>query len=1007
SGSAIKFDNVRIENGTVIYRSATGTDQRFEKLTATLTAPSLYGPYQANGNLTYQGIPATLEASLGNIEFDRPAVVSLRLGLAERGNLAFSGSFQRGPSVNLSGRIEAESGNLSTLVNTVIGGKVPLPALEQKLVVHGTLNATPATLALDDMLVTFGAARATGAVNAGLEGGPRVDVVLEVGRIDLDKIMGDIIAQAAAAPPVRNQPAAPGTGQAGAGRTAMLLPDDIALSLDLTVGAIDYRGRLIRQLRTNMVLDDGRLALNQLSAQLPGGTEASLLGGAANGDHGVRFQGSVEMVSTNLREFAEWLRVDLVNVPADRMRSLSLQSDVSLDSRELLLSQLDLRVDSSKITGGLVYRLSTRPSFGVTLTLDRLNLDAYMAAVQQRLAPVLPEPTPRADGASPQPPLAVLDSFDANMKLQVGQVTYRGQQIRDITIDASVQDGVATIRDVSVSDLAGGRAKLSGSLVAREDAPAGELLFDLSTRDPGRLFQLLNFQAPVEPARLGRLALKGKLSGTPASFEVDTALNIAGAAMTVTGSMGVAQFPPRLDLAAEGSHPDLAQLLSAFLGRNPKDGPPLGDVRLWLTAKSGDTDALAFNGRVEAAGGMATLEGDVNPFAPVPTFALNFEANSGNAVRLARVLAPNYRPVGDRDRPFVLTTRLSGNASAFDLADIVFKAGDIEMTGGGGVSRSGERPRVTAKLISNDIVIDPWLPDPALGAGPASPRAPIPVPMAGPQGWSREPLSLGGLRSIDLDLNIEAASIRHGNYVVDSATLAVLLQDGVLDLSTLEGGLFGGTFLAQGQIVVADLPTMRLTVRVKDADLRLAAASAGQPQQIRGLLDLELDAGSRGNTEATLISAMNGGGRFKVREGVAEGFDLQQVSDQLKELDSVAAFLGLAKAAFSGGETPFQQLEGTYKIGEGIVSTDDTTLVASAGTGKPTGTADLPKQQLDATAVFQLTEHPNAPPLTIEFTGPLAKPRTEFRTRDLEAFIAQRAVERGLMRLLPEGTTTT
>ncbi|KZD08315.1 AsmA family protein [Oceanibaculum pacificum] len=1000
-GSAIQFDNVRIENGTLIYRSPDAADQRIEKLTATITAPTLYGPYQANGTLAYQGNPATLEASLGSLEFDRPAPLSLRLGLAERGNLAFSGSLQRSPKLSVSGRVEAESGNLSTLLNTVFGGKTPIVALEQKLALQGTLSATPETLALDDMLLTFGAARGTGALNARLDGTPTVDLVLEVGRVDLDKIMGDIIAQRGAEPPARaqGQDQPQGRLQGTSSGLPSHLPEDINLSLDLTVEAIDYRGRLIRQLRTNFALEQGRLALNQLSAQLPGGSEASLLGAASNGPDGARFEGSVEMASTNLRDLAEWLRMDLSKVPAERLRSLSLQSDIAVDSRELRLSQIDLRVDSSKLTGGLTYLLQSRPSFGATLTLDRLNLDAYMAAVQQRLAPVVPEQLPRTDGAAPRPLLAVLDSFDANLKLQVGQMTYRGQQIRNITIDTSVLEGVATIRDISVADLAGARAKLSGSLAAREDAPAGELLFDLSTRAPGQFFQLLNIQAPVEPARLGTLAVKGKLAGTPTAFDVDSALSIAGAEMKVTGSMGVAQFPPRLDLVAEGSHPNLAQLLTAFAGRSPTDGPPLGDIRLWLTARSGETDAMAMNGRIEAAGGMLSLAGDVNPFAPVPTFAVQLEANNANAVRMLRVVAPNYRPRGDRDRPFMLNTRLSGNVSAFDLADIKLQMGDIEMAGAATVSRSGNRPKLTAKLTANDIVVDPWLSDP--DRAPKS-KMPVPVPVSGPQGWSREPLSLAGLRAMDVDLNVEASAVQLGEYRVDEALLALLLQDGVLDLSKLEGGLFGGTFMANGQLVANETPTMRLSLRVKDADLRQAAASADQPQHIRGLADFDLDVNSRGVSQAALVGALAGEGRFAVREGVAEGFDLASVSAQLKELDSAAAFLGLAKAAFGGGETPFQRLDGTYKIEKGMIRTEDATLVAAAGEGKVTGVIDLPKQLVDAQAVFTLTEHPKAPPFTVNFTGSLSEPQTNFSTRALEAFIAQRAIERGLMRLIPE-----
>ena len=160
--------------------------------------------------------------------------------------------------------------------------------------------------------------------------------------------------------------------------------------------------------------------------------------------------------------------------------------------------------------------------------------------------------------------------------------------------------------------------------------------------------------------------------------------------------------------------------------------------------------------------------------------------------------------------------------------------------------------------------------------------------------------------------------------------------------------------------------------------------------------------GGRGQSEAALVAALAGNGRFAVREGVAEGFDLQSISDRLESLNDAAAFLTLARAAFAGGETPFQRLDGSFTITDGLVRTEDTRLVASAGEGKVTGIIDLPRQQVDGAAIFTLTRHPSAPPFSATVTGPLADPAVNFRTRELEAFLVQRAVERGLMRLLPQ-----
>lgn len=1014
-GTSVTLDDVRIEGGTLIYRFADGAEQRLDKLSVSLSAQSLQGPYQAKGALAYQGVPATIEASVGRIGVaGKAAPVFLRLGLADRGGLVLSGTMQGGATPRLAGKLELESPDLFALATTASGGRIATPLLRQPGSLRATVSATPQSIALDDMRLVLGETRATGAVNVGLEGTPSIDAVLEVGRFDMDRMMAAQSSATPAAPAGQRpdqrsgQPAAQGAAQDDGSSAAFALPAipaGVNLSLDLTVDAIDYRGRLVRQVRGNLAVQDGRFALNQLSAQLPGGAEASLYGVAAPqpGGGAPRFEGSAELTATSMRDLAVWLRLDLPDVPAERLRSLSLQTDLAVDSSELRLANLDLRFDASKLVGDARYRFAGRPFVGLSLALDRVNLDGYVVDPQATLpGPVVPEQMPRTN-EPPAPPLEFLQSFDAEVKLTVGHVTLRGQQLRDINLDATVRDGVAYVREAAVADFAGARVGVGGTLTAREGASAGELGFKLETREPGRLLQLLNAPSVPNPALLGRLELSGRLIGTPEAFDIDGMLAVAGGRVKVTGGLALAQFPPKIDLVAEGGHPDLTALLKILLGRDPDAGPGLEDLRIWLTARNGDTDALSVNGRIEAAGGMVSIDGDVNPFAPSPTFALSLDVQHGNAVRFLRIFAPDYRPGGTRDRPLDLTARIAGNTAAFTVDDLSLKAGTVAATGNASVSLSGARPKITAKLDVGDIQLEPWLPDPARGGGSAAPAVPLPVPGGAPgDGWSRDPLRLTALRSVDAELTATAKTILYDPYKVEDVLALLTLREGVLDISKLSGAMFGGSIGMNSRLVAADTPSLRAEFQVRNADLRAATTAAGQPPRVRGLLDFDMQFTGRGQSEAALVASLAGTGRFAVREGVAEGFDLQSISDRLEGLNDAAAFLTLARAAFAGGETPFERLDGSFTITDGVARTEDTLLVASAGEGKATGSIDLPRQLVDGMAIFTLTRHPSAPPFSATVSGPLADPAVNLRTRELEAFLVQRAIERGLMRLLPQ-----
>src|SRR5690606_3057065 len=87
-----------------------------------------------------------------------------------------------------------------------------------------------------------------------------------------------------------------------------------------------------------------------------------------------------EAASSDLRALLQWLGVPLGNVPGDRLRSFSTNAKLSARRSQVLINELDARIDATKITGALTAAFEARPSLGVNLVADRINLDAYLPA---------------------------------------------------------------------------------------------------------------------------------------------------------------------------------------------------------------------------------------------------------------------------------------------------------------------------------------------------------------------------------------------------------------------------------------------------------------------------------------------------------------------------------------------------------------------------------------------------------------------------------------------------
>ncbi|HEY9568890.1 MAG TPA: AsmA family protein, partial [Thalassobaculum sp.] len=82
---AVALDSAVVEGGTVIYRdAAAGSEHRIENLDATVSAGGLQGPFEIDGSFAYQGLPVTLDGTVGALGGNGPSLVRVAFTAADK-----------------------------------------------------------------------------------------------------------------------------------------------------------------------------------------------------------------------------------------------------------------------------------------------------------------------------------------------------------------------------------------------------------------------------------------------------------------------------------------------------------------------------------------------------------------------------------------------------------------------------------------------------------------------------------------------------------------------------------------------------------------------------------------------------------------------------------------------------------------------------------------------------------------------------------------------------------
>lgn len=384
--------------------------------------------------------------------------------------------------------------------------------------------------------------------------------------------------------------------------------------------------------------------------------------------------------------------------------------------------------------------------------------------------------------------------------------------------------------------------------------------------------------------------LKGAWAGKPAAIDGTVSTNSLKAKLAGTANLGTNK---------------------SFSGDIEASSPALGGVAKWFgvthdgIAKLG---AGAIKGHTTVAGRIIDLD----------KASFDIDGRKGNFTGRLDASAIRPRITGTLDTPRINLAALAGGAPSPAPA---FEATPEDP----GFASTWDALLAELKELED---------------GPGARLDAQPLAAAAKPAWSTDPINLNVLKSVDLDLIINAAELAFGDLDLKKGRIKAALNNGTLSAKIEELGIGGGK--AIGSVDVdgqARPPKAKVTLRLTDVPAEpIIKVLTGRPL-LTGNSNIDITTSATGQTLNQIISTLEGNARIDMGKGALRGWDIGLMVNQ---------FWNYGGWGFNAAKTTnFDKLLANYDIKTGIVrSAPDLSMTGSETNVSSRGDVNMPTKQI-------------------------------------------------------------
>lgn len=960
----VMLDQIKVSGGHVFFvdelRSVRSEAGNVE---ATISAPSLSGPWHSSGTFAHNGNRANFTLNSATWEQGRPLGIALRLSPADQAGYSLmadaqmegggraTGHLSVSPVVDEEGKSDSEGRMRSVTVNSDFAADFHRIELNK-------IEIRPSDTKDQGTMITGSASADIGqVVTAKLD--------LSAPRVDLDALVG-----AGSRQLLRD-----GGGLALLNGLVAALPADVELTAGIDVLALKAGGENLDNGRLSFTANRQSVNLHKLSANLPGRSSVVFDGVFYPGERTAELSGNLALETFDARALSGWLfpeaKPEIAKVWTGNRGHLKVSNLVRLTASKLEFNNVAYELNGNQGTGQFSALVNgERPILDLSLHARRLDFDDFLL------------PAKSSDGGANWVWLLQRISEEQSrrdLSLAIDADEFKLNGVEADGLKANIETTVRgfDLKTLEIASVGGAKVTASGLIINSGAGADGDITSAIAADDPRPLLRLLGIvNRGADPGwmdALGKtyinMSLAARAGGEQGSLKLAVAGSSGDFAISGDGVIGAQRFD---NMTFQGSlqlkNPQSAPLWKLLAGTDMGSDSYASRLELQLDGSwKGDVKTKS---DVELYGTTLGFEGVITPLAGAADGAV--KASSADVTPLLKAMGVPLLPT-DAGGPFSFnsTGRLKYAADTIDLTSLsgAWNEGPVS----GELHLSHDR-QLTGEL---DVAKVSLLQAAAFGFLPWNGTASFESLFGG-----TAPVGVSGevwLRPKQLEF--------YPGLVTADGQIAVSAQSGVRQLFAYGKGSDGAKLAVEVKLDSSGDQKRITGSVVLPFDLAQVLGQVDDGRPFGGTAAVDLKLSGEGLSPAACLATMKGTGAFSLVGVTLRGVSPERFTEASHAAKDPAGLQRSLEAMKEGAGLAMRPTFGSLTIENGVAKVTPFSFETPDAGVTLTTTADLPTGVINIVTSLGLKALPNLPKMSVIYNGPPMALQRQEEAGDLAAFL--------------------
>ena len=258
---------------------------------------------------------------------------------------------------------------------------------------------------------------------------------------------------------------------------------------------------------------------------------------------------------------------------------------------------------------------------------------------------------------------------------------------------------------------------------------------------------------------------------------------------------------------------------------------------------------------VEAFKSQITVTGSILDVINLQGIDLKLAVKGEDLTRFEKVVQKPL-PVGG---PFTVSGHLvASTGDQFKVSDISLLVGNSGISGSVAVDQSAGKPNINAKLSSETLDLRPLVEQAGETESDDS-KSTSAAQEKSDNVFPNTPLHMEGLHHMNAEIDFQAKQILLAKIALDNFETRAVLKDGRLTVDHLEAQIGGGRLESRLDVLAQNnQATANMEVTVNELDIGEMLKKLAIRDDLDGMLDLDINLASQGDSLAALMGGLNG-----------------------------------------------------------------------------------------------------------------------------------------------------